>query len=113
MQCRESQSLAGLVRAVSETSTREYRAGLKNGFAELNEVQQNIARIKHWFTRGLGDLEGVFAEFSAVVARGRYLFTLGIDNERGELCLSYQTGGQDVQLGASQLNDMVNRLSFV
>lgn len=91
------------------------RAGAAVGFSELGEVQANIVRVRAWFTRGLGDVEGVFDEMSSVLDRGVWAFSREQGGSRADaaaLSLALLRDGHDSLRGA-QLDDFVRMLCFV
>ena len=110
-----SQTVASLLREVRFSKVCE--KGRETGFRELFEIQQNISRIEHWFSRGLGDMEAIFDQFKALHGAGKYRFHPTGDALSYELCLSYtitmQHQQQEVELRPQELKDLVSRLSFV
>ncbi|KAJ1635704.1 hypothetical protein T492DRAFT_444041 [Pavlovales sp. CCMP2436] len=87
------------------------RDGALGGFSELGVVQANVLRIRAWFTRSLGDLEGTFEEVRITVGLGVYEFSRD-RHAHGAPYMSLVREGADT-LSGSALDDFARRLGFV
>ncbi|KAJ1631512.1 hypothetical protein T492DRAFT_54450 [Pavlovales sp. CCMP2436] len=87
------------------------RDGALGGFSELGVVQAYVSRIRAWFTRSLGDLEGTFEEVRTTVGLGVYEFSRD-RHAHGAPYMSLVREGADT-LSGSALDDFARRLGFV